>query len=145
MQQSLSEELFPVFTFELDKSEAQFGTIDEIIQFFKAQITAHPLAQLIGTFDHLAHTRSLETGSASEEFLAAQNVIFCFGITLQEPKALAMRPRSIGVAETKSGFTISFLEPPMPVANVAMEQWVKSVAKPDVSQTSTESRTPAAC
>lgn len=55
--------------------------------------------------------------------LAAKNVIFCLGIALPNPYLLADRPRSIGVAETNQGFLITFLEAPMPVVNVAMEDW----------------------
>lgn len=44
-------------------------------------------------------------------------------VALPGPEALALRPRSIGVAELADKFVISFLEAPMPVANTAMEQW----------------------
>jgi hypothetical protein len=36
---------------------------------------------------------------------------------------LAVRPRSIGVAETSDGFLVTFMETPMPVANTAIEGW----------------------
>jgi hypothetical protein len=42
---------------------------------------------------------------------------------LPNPQVLALRPRSIGVAETDRGFVITFMEAPMPVANAAMEDW----------------------
>jgi len=129
MQQSLTEETHPVFTLELNRDEARFSNAGEIIDYLKSKIVQHPIASFIATFDHLDHTRALETGSLSEDFIAAQTIVFCFGITLQDPKALALRPRSIGVAETKNGFYITFLEPPMPGANVAMEDWVKSISK----------------
>ena len=40
---------------------------------------------------------------------------------------LAVRPRSIGIAETVDGFVISFMEAPMALANDTMEVWVKGV------------------
>ena len=43
---------------------------------------------------------------------------------------LAVRPRSIGVAETTRGFVISFMEAPMPIANAAMEDWAEGLRKP---------------
>lgn len=39
------------------------------------------------------------------------------------PKVLAIRPKSIGVAELANSFIISFLEAPNPAANEAMETW----------------------
>jgi hypothetical protein len=47
---------------------------------------------------------------------------------LPNAAVMSVRPRSIGVTETKDGYVINFLEPPMPVATEAMEKWVKSVA-----------------
>ena len=41
---------------------------------------------------------------------------------------LAVRPRSIGVAEMADSFVVSFLEAPNPEANAAMESWVKGIA-----------------
>lgn len=42
---------------------------------------------------------------------------------------LAVRPRSIGIAETETGFIVSFMEAPMAIANDTMESWVKGVVK----------------
>jgi hypothetical protein len=53
--------------------------------------------------------------------------VFCFGITLPHPQALALRPRSIGVAETTKGFVVTFMEAPMPIANAAMEDWANGL------------------
>jgi len=81
----------------------------------------------IGEFDHYAHTSSLPDGEIAEDIIAARNIIFCFGIKLPEPTVMAVRPRSIGVTEYKDRFVINFLEPPMPMATEAMENWVKSL------------------
>jgi hypothetical protein len=72
---------------------------------------------------YLGHTRSLPDGRVVKGIRADGNLVFCFGITLPYPQALAMRPRSIGIAETDDGFVITFIESPMPVANAAMEDW----------------------
>jgi hypothetical protein len=127
MKQSLMEEKYPVFTLEIERGETDFRSVDEIISYLKERIEAHPFARFIAVFDHYAHTRSLQDGQIGEGILDAKNIVFCFGITLPEPQALALRPRSIGVAETRNGFVISFMEAPMPVANIAMEEWAKSM------------------
>lgn len=129
MKQSLLQEKYPVFTLEIDKEETDFASMDEIVGYLKGKIEAHRAAKLISVFDHYAHTRSLPEGQISEDIIAAKNLVFCFGLTLPDPRALALRPRSIGVAETRSGYVITFMEAPMPVANLAMEEWVISVRK----------------
>lgn len=127
MKQSLQQEKYPVFTLEIDREETDFKSVDGIIDYLREHIEAHPFARFIAVFDHYAHTRSLPDGQIDEGILAAKNIIFCIGLTLPEPKALALRPRSIGVAETPTGFVLTFMEAPMPVANVAMEEWAKAV------------------
>jgi hypothetical protein len=42
---------------------------------------------------------------------------------------MAVRPRSIGVVEKADRFVVPFLEAPMPLANAAMEGWVKALAR----------------
>ena len=127
MKQSLLMEKYPVFTLHIDKQETRLRSVDEIIAYFKERIEAHPSAAFIAIFDHYAHTSSLSEGRIASTILAAKNIVFCFGLTLPEPRALALRPRSIGIAETRTGFVIAFLEAPMPVANFAMEEWARSL------------------
>jgi len=122
-------EKYPVFTLRIEKSETDYQTIDEIFTYLKVQIDLHPIATYIGEFDHYAHTSSLEAGEISDEIKAAKNLICCFGKVLPKPEVLAVRPRSIGVAEMEDAFVISFLEAPNPDANKAMEQWVKGLLK----------------
>jgi hypothetical protein len=129
MKQSLLQEKYPVFTLEMEKEETDFSSLDEIVDYLKRKIEAHKAAELIAIFDHYAHTRSVPEGQISEDIVAAKNLVFCFGLTLPEPQALALRPRSIGVAETRSGYVITFMEAPMPVANLAMEEWATSLRK----------------
>jgi len=68
-------------------------------------------------------------GEVNKDIKAAKNLICCFGKVLPKPEVLAVRPRSIGVAELESAFVISFLEAPNPDANKAMESWVKGLLK----------------
>jgi len=129
MQQITVMEKYPVYTLRIEKSETDYQTIDEIFTYLKVQIDLHPIATYIGEFDHYAHTTSLEVGEVNKDIKAAKNLICCFGKVLPKPEVLAVRPRSIGVAELESAFVISFLEAPNPDANKAMESWVKGLLK----------------
>jgi hypothetical protein len=127
VKQTLLLEKYPVYTVEIDRSETSFGSVDEICADLRRCIERHRSACFIADFDHLAHTRSLPEGEVGEDILAARNLVFCFGISLPDPHVLAVRPRSMGVAETSRGFLVTFMEAPMPVANAAMEDWAKSL------------------
>ncbi len=127
MKQTLLHETYPIFTIEIGREETSLASVDAICAYFRCRIEAHRCAVFIAEFDHFAHTRSLPEGRIGEGILAARNLIFCFGIALPEPHCLAMRPRSIGVAETERGFVVSFMETPMPVANAVMEDWAKGL------------------
>jgi hypothetical protein len=128
MKQITVMEKYPVFTLEVSKEETSYESVDEILAHFKEKIDAHPVATYIGIFDHYAHTTSLEEGQVADDIKAAKNIICCFGKSLPKPVVLAVRPRSIGVAEMEDRFVVSFLEAPNPEANSAMENWVKAVA-----------------
>jgi hypothetical protein len=127
MKQTLSKEDLALCRVDLLKAEARFHSVDEIVEYLRSRIEAHPMPRFIAVFDHYAHTASLPEGVVSPEILAAKNVVFCFGLTLPDPEALALRPRSIGVCELADRFVITFLEPPMPVANTLVEEWVRSI------------------
>ena len=127
MKQTLLMEKYPIYTLEIDREETSHRSVDDICAYFRARIEAHKSAVFIAEFDHYAHTKSLPEGRIGDGILAAKNLIFCFGIALPEPQVLAVRPRSIGVAETERGFLITFMEAPMPVANAAMEDWAKGL------------------
>ncbi|UFH59336.1 DUF6858 family protein [Sulfurovum mangrovi] len=128
MKQITVMEKYPVFTIEIEKSETSYQNVDEILAYLKGQVEAHPVAVYIGEFDHYGHTSSLEVGEISEDIKDAKNLICCFGKALPKPEVLGVRPRSIGVAEMKDSFVVSFLEAPNPDANAAMEKWVKGIA-----------------
>ena len=127
MKQSLLQEKYPVFTLEVEKQETTFDSVDAIIAFLKQRIEEHRVARFIAIFDHYAHTSALQEGEIGEDILDAKNIVFCFGIALPSPQVMAVRPRSIGVVEMSDHFVISFMEAPMPVANVAMEEWARSL------------------
>jgi len=128
MKQTIMMEKYPVFELDVKKSETRFKTADEIIEYLKEKIDNHPIAVYIATFDHYSHTNSLEDGEISSDILDAKNIICCFGKQLPKANILAVRPRSIGVAELNDEFVVSFLEAPNPMANDAMESWVKEIA-----------------
>jgi len=121
-------EKYPVLTIEISKKETKYKNIDEIFAYFKMQIEVHPIATYIGEFDHYKHTTGLKEGKMSEKILDAKNLLCCFGKVLPKPEVLAVRPRSIGVAEMKESFVISFMEAPNPDANTAMKKWVEGIA-----------------
>jgi len=128
MKQITVMEKYPVFTIEISKNETTYKNVDEIIEYLKTQIEAHPVATVIGVFDHYAHTASLEVGEIADTIKNAKNLICCFGKALPKPEVLAVRPRSFGVADMGDSFVVSFLEAPNPDANNAMEKWVKAIA-----------------
>ncbi len=127
MKQALLQERYPLFSLDIEKSETDYESVKEVIAYLKSLIDEHKVAKFIAIFDHYKHTKNLEDGQISEDILDGQNIIFCFGITLPEPQVMAVRPRSIGVVELKESFLITFMEAPMPIANVAMEEWAKSI------------------
>ncbi|KZK73692.1 MAG: hypothetical protein A3K90_00780 [Pelodictyon luteolum] len=127
MIQTLLQEKYPVFTTQFDRSETSCRSVDDIIAHFKRCIDANPAVAYIGEFDHYAHTAALPGGVIGEGIKAARNLLFCFGKEMPTPYVLAVRPRSIGVAEVENGFIVTFLEAPNPTANEAMESWTKAL------------------
>nr|WP_005223997.1 hypothetical protein [Marichromatium purpuratum] len=123
MKQSLYQERYPVYCLEIGREETSYDSVEAICDYFRACIERYDSARFIAEFDHHAHTSALPEGHVGEGILAAKNLIFCFGISLPDVQVLALRPRSIGIAETESGFVITFMEAPMPVVNAAMEDW----------------------
>lgn len=128
MKQITVMEKYPVYTMKIGMDKTTYQNIDEILAYLKEKVDAHPIAAYIGVFDHYAHTSSLAEGQIAEEIKDAKNFICCFGKALPKAEVLAVRPRSIGVAQMEDGFVVSFLEAPNPEANAAMEAWVKGIA-----------------
>jgi hypothetical protein len=128
MEKKLFKELYPVFTTTLLKNRTSYKDIDEIFAFIKEEILIHPVATYIGEFDHYTHTYSLKEHSIDPSLKNAKNILFCFGKELLVPEVLAVRPRSIGVAEMENEFVISFMQAPNPAANESMQKWVKALS-----------------
>lgn len=122
MKQTLLQEKYPIFVAEISKTETTVNTMDALIDYYKGKIAGNPKVQFIGVFDHYAHTTRIG-GPIVEGMTAAVDVIFCFGFAIPNPQMLAVRPRSIGIADMRDKFVISFMEAPMQPANEAMEAW----------------------
>ena len=129
MDQTVILEKYPVFILRLPKAECACESLDGVVDYFLQAIDTHPIARLIGTFDHYAHTRALPEGDIAPEIKGAKNIVFCFGTAIPNPEILALRPRSIGVADLSDHFVVSFLEAPMPIANTAMEGWARGLRR----------------
>jgi len=127
MKQMLIQGKFPIFKLEVEKSETDFNSAQELINHFKQLIDEHKVTRFIAEFDHYSHTRGLEGGEITDDIIDARNIVFCFGTKLPRAEMLAVRPRSIGIAETEDGFIISFMEAPMAIANDTMEAWIKGM------------------
>ena len=127
MQELPFKEEYPIYTMTLKKSKTTLRSVDEILNALLSKIKSHPVATYIGLFDHYKHTSCLNSGEISSEIVDAKNILFCFGKELQVPEILALRPRSIGIAEQKDKFVLSFLKAPNPAANEAMTVWVNSL------------------
>ena len=111
------------------ESETEYKSAQALVDHFKQLVDEHKVTRFIGEFDHYSHTRGLDGGEIADDIIDARNVVFCFGTKLPKAEMLAVRPRSIGIAETETGFIISFMEAPMAIANDTMEAWVKGVVK----------------
>ncbi|GLR63416.1 DUF6858 family protein [Marinospirillum insulare] len=115
---------YPTHQVEILKANTAFKNVDDFLNFFSEKVDSNPLAMKIAEFDHYAHTSSLPEGEIAENILAAKQIIFCFGIKLPSPTAMAPRPRSIGITEHPDHFTIVFMEAPNPAMHKTMLEWV---------------------
>ncbi len=127
MKEMLLQEKFPIFTLDVDKSETDFNSAQDLVNHFKQLIDEHKVTRFIGEFDHYSHTLGLGDGVVAKNIIDARNIVFCFATKLPSAEILAVRPRSIGIAETETGFTLSFLEAPMALAHDTMESWVNGI------------------
>jgi len=118
---------YPVFSLTVAKNELSQKSVDEIIEFFKAKVEAHPFATFIAIFDHYTHTKSIEDCVLDTNIKAAKNLVFCFGKQLPNSKMLAVRPRSLGVVEFEDSFEINFLEVPNEALHKVVSEWVESI------------------
>ena len=128
MTKTILMDKYPIFSLEVSKDETTYKSVDEIIEYLKGLVEAHPVAKFIAVFDHYGHTSSMQDGVISDDIKDAKNIIFCFGKQLPSSKILAVRPRSIGVCELENSFVIDFLEVPNEQLHTVTEGWAKSVA-----------------
>ena len=124
MQYTHFMEKYPTHHVDILKSNTEFKQVDDFLTFFSDKIEANPLAHKIAEFDHYAHTSALPEGEIAENIKAAKHIIFCFGIKLPNPLAMAPRPRSIGVCELEDRFSLVFMEAPNPVMHKTMLEWI---------------------
>ncbi len=124
MKQTLLQEKYPIYVAEIAKSETPYPSVEALVAYYRERIADNPKVQFIGVFDHFAHTTRIG-GPIMDGMVAAVDVIFCFGFAIPNPQMLAVRPRSIGIADLGDKFVISFMEAPMQPANQAMEAWTR--------------------
>lgn len=79
-----------------------------------------------GVFDQYAQTNKIG-GDIVAGLTVAVDIIFCFGFAFPTPQILAVRPRSIGMADMCDKFVISCMEAPMQPTNQTMEAWTPSL------------------
>ena len=125
MKQLTVMEKYPVNELSIPKNK--YATVNEVLDYLKEKIDAHPVATFISIFDHYTHTKSLAEGEINQDILDAKNIIFCFGKQLPNAAIMAVRPRSIAVVEYKDTFVLTFMDAPNPQAHEAMISWVKSL------------------
>ncbi len=126
MKKTIFMDKYPVYSLELHKSEMSLKTTQEVVNYFKEKIEAHPIAKFIAIFDHYTHTKNLG-GEIMDGLCDAYNVVFCFGAAIPNTKILAARPRSIGICEFEDKFIIEFLEAPKEELHSVMENWAKAL------------------
>ena len=128
MKKTIFMDKYPVYTLEISKNETDLTNIDEIIAYYKAKIDEHKIAAFISIFDHFSHTKALG-GEINPDIKDAKNIVFCFGAAIPNTKILAVRPRSIAVAELENSFMIEFIEAPKEQLQDVMEAWSKAIVR----------------
>lgn len=126
MEQSLFHDKYPVFSKTIAKSDTQYQTVDAILNYLEDCINRNEKAVYIARFDHATHTKNIN-GEVAPEIQEAKHIIFCFGMKLPVPQAMAVRPRSIGVTDMGDNFVVSFMEAPNPKAQEWMTEWVEAI------------------
>lgn len=127
MTQIIVMDKYPVNELTISKEKINYKNVDEILDYLKEKIDAHPVATFISIFDHYTHTKGLEVGEINEDILDAKNIIFCFGKQIPNAAIMAVRPRSIAVVEYKDNFVITFMDAPNTQAHEAMISWVENI------------------
>jgi hypothetical protein len=134
MKQLHFQQKYPISVAEIAKTETTFTTVMEVAEYFKQKIESTEKVAYLGTFDHHAHTSGFG-GEIASNILAAVNVIFCFGHAIPNPQVLAVRPRSMGIADLGDHFVVSYMDAPMKPANDAMQTWTLALRNVPSDQT----------
>ncbi len=127
MKKKIFKEKYHILEIEYNKSEIKYKNLDEIILFLQNKINSNPVIKFIAIFDHYSHTKSLENSFISEDIINAKNIIFCFGLEIQNPDVLAVRPRSIGVCEKENSFVINFQVAPSEAVTETIKEYIKEI------------------
>lgn len=127
LKKEVIEGRYPVSTLEIGKPGA-YADADAVVEAILRRIEEHPKARLIAVFDHLEHTWEIG-GDIAPEVIAARHVIFCLGLNLPGPTAMALRPHAIAVTELRDRFVINFMETPAAEVNDTMARWVLSLVE----------------
>ena len=114
---------YPVYTKEISKENSKFKNVDDFIEALKQKVEADEIATYIWIFDHYTHTKSID-GEIMNGMIAGKILLFCFGVSIPKPQAMAVRPRNIAIAEFEDKFVVSFLEAPMEKANTKKIDWI---------------------
>lgn len=129
MKQVLLKDKFPVYTLDIFKSETTLKHTDEVIEYLKSKIEAHPVARFIAIFDHYGHVKALEKGEIDESIVDSKNILFCMSGAIPNAMIAAVRPRAIAVNELSDKFVVNFMEAPMEAPTKTMVEWVSSIKK----------------
>ncbi len=127
MKKTVIAETYLINTKEIAKEKTDFTSVEAIEKFLIEKIEAHPIATYIASFDHYAHTNSLENGMIPPSIKAVKNVLCCFGMAIPNAVFMGVKPMSIAVVETDTAFVMSFEEAPAPSAQKAMENWIDEI------------------
>ena len=128
MTKSIFMDKYPIYSLEIQKDETDLKSVDEILAYYKSKIDKHEIATFITVFNHFEHTTNID-GVINPEIKNAKNIVFCFGAAIPSTKMLAVRPRSIGVAEKENSFVVEFMEAPKEKINNAMISWSQDIVK----------------
>jgi len=121
-------DIYPVNSIEIQKNQTNLKNIDEIISYYKNKIENHKIATYIATFDHYAHTTSIN-GDINPDIKDAKNIVFCFGGAIPNTRMLAVRPRTLGIAELEDSFLIEFMDAPKKEIQTLLEVWTKELVQ----------------
>ena len=126
MKKTILFDIHPMYSLEILKSETTLIGIDQIIEHLKTRISENPEGVFITVFNHYQHTQEID-GRIMDGVVAAKNLLFCFGHSINDIPTLAFRPKSIAIIETKNSFILEFLETPRPEVNAWIQSWIKEI------------------